>query len=161
MIRPATADDAAAIARIYNHYVLNTVVTFEEQPVAAADLEQRMAAVAAESLPWLVAVESGGVAGYAYAGRWHARSAYRYSAESTVYLDPAATGRGLGTALYGALLPLLRARGLHAVIGGIALPNAASVALHEKLGFVKVSQFREVGFKLARWVDVGHWQLLL
>jgi L-amino acid N-acyltransferase YncA len=84
MIRPASSDDAKAIARIYNHYVINTVVTFEERPVEATDVIQRLTVAADASLPWLVAVENDAVVGYAYAGRWHARSAYRYSAESTL-----------------------------------------------------------------------------
>src|SRR5262245_47141090 len=157
-IRAATSEDAEAILRIYNHYVVNTVVTFEEAPVEVPAMVERMDTVAKASLPWLVAVEDGAVVGYAYAARWHARSAYRFSVESTVYLDPSATGRGVGSLLYGALLPALRERGIHTVIGGIALPNDPSVGLHEKFGFVKVSHFKEVGFKFNRWVDVGHWQ---
>jgi L-amino acid N-acyltransferase YncA len=160
-IRAATAGDAEAMARIYNHYIRETIVTFEEEPVDGATMAARLQETAAVSLPWLVAEAGGGVLGYAYASKWKGRCAYRYSVESTVYLDPAQTGRGVGTQLYAALLDALRARSLHAVIGGIALPNAASVGLHERLGFEKVAQFREVGFKFGRWIDVGYWQLLI
>ena len=164
-IRPAQAADAGAIARIYNHYVRETHVTFEETPVDAAEMATRIAETGAASLPWLVAQSSaasaGDVLGYAYASKWKGRCAYRHSVEATVYLAPGATGRGLGFALYNALLAQLREHRLHAVIGGIALPNPASIALHEKLGFEQVAHFREVGFKFGRWVDVGYWQRLL
>ena len=105
-----------------------------------------------------MAEQGGLVVGYAYATRWRARAAYRESVESSVYLAPEATGRGLGRALYDVLLPELRGSGLHAVIGGITLPNAASVALHEALGFTHVGTFREVGYKFGRRIDVGYWQ---
>ena len=161
MIRAAAPADAGAIARIYNHFVVDTIVTFEEAPVAADDIAARIAEVKQASLPWLVTEVDGSVIGYAYASAWKGRCAYRYSAEATVYLDPACTGQGYGTALYWALLDELGRRGTHAVIGGIALPNAASVALHETLGFAKVAHFSEVGYKFNRWIDVGYWQRLL
>jgi len=160
-IREATASDAAPIAAIYDHYILKTVVTFEEEPVSDAEIARRIEEVRAASLPWLVAEAEGHVLGYAYARPWHARSAYRFSVESTIYLAHDAVGRGVGTELYGALLARLPTRGIHAVLGGIALPNAASVALHEKLGFRKVAELAEVGFKFERWIDVGYWQRLL
>jgi L-amino acid N-acyltransferase YncA len=161
MIRPATSDDADAICAIYNHHVAHTVVTFEEQPVAAADMRARMTDVAAAQLPWLVLEEAGEVLGYSYAGRWKPRSAYRFTVESTIYLAEHAVGRGIGRALYGELLAELARLGVHAVLGGISLPNAASVALHEKLGFTQVAHFRELGWKFERWIDVGYWQLQL
>ena len=160
-IRAATADDGTALAHIYNHYIANTVVTFEETAVSAADMTTRVAEVTAAKLPWLVAHGSEGVNGFADASRWKGRCAYRYSVETTVYLEPSAVGRGLGTALYAALIARLEQLGCHAMIGGIALPNEPSVALHEKFGMRKVAQFAEVGFKFGRWVDVGYWQKLL
>ena len=160
-IREATPSDATAIAEIYNHYVTETVVTFEEEPVAAAEMARRIEEVRSASLPWLVAEEGLEVAGYAYATRWRGRSGYRFSAEVTVYLASGRGGRGIGSKLYEQLFSLLRARGVHAVMGGIALPNEASVALHEKLGMRKVAHFEQVGFKLDRWIDVGYWQRLL
>jgi phosphinothricin acetyltransferase len=157
-IRPAEPADAAGIAAIYNHYVAQTVVTFEEEPVSAAEIVRRIEDVRSAELPWLVAEQAGRVTGYAYATRWRPRSAYRFSAEITVYLGPADGGRGIGSQLYAELFARLKARGIHAVMAGIALPNEASVALHEKYGMRKVAQFQEVGFKLGRWVDVGYWQ---
>jgi len=159
-IRPATRGDAADIANIYNHYIRDTVVTFEEREIAAVDMADRLAAVSANDLPWLVAESAGAVVGYAYADRWKQRSAYRHSVESTIYLDAKQIGTGLGKRLYRQFLGALPAS-VHVVIGGIALPNAASVALHERLGFAKVAHFREVGFKFARWIDVGYWQKTL
>jgi L-amino acid N-acyltransferase YncA len=159
LIRPAVLSDTEAIVRIYNHYILNTVVTFEEQAVSVIEMAERMKAVEAASLPWLVAECADQVVGYAYAGKWHGRSAYRYSVECTVYLDPAATGQGLGTELYNALFAILRCKPVHTVIGCIALPNEASIALHEKFGLKKVAHFKEVGFKFNRWIDVGYWQI--
>ena len=161
LVRAAIATDADAIARIYNYYVENTVITFEEEAVSAADMAARIAEAQGLSLPWLVAEVDGSVAGYAYARRWRPRSAYRYSAETTIYLARGYEGRSIGTTLYSALLPLLRERGIHVAIGGVALPNDASVALHEKLGFERVATFRQVGFKHDRWVDVAYWQLVL
>jgi phosphinothricin acetyltransferase len=163
-IRAATLSDAAAIAGIYNHYVTETVVTFEEEPVPAAEIARRIEEVQSASLPWLVAeagADASDIAGYAYATRWKVRSGYRLSAEITVYLAPGRAGQGIGSKLYGQLFPLLQARRIHAVMGGIALPNEASVALHEKFGMRKVAHFEQVGFKLDRWIDVGYWQRIL
>jgi len=160
-VRAACAADAPAIAALYNHHVLHTTITFEDTAVSGSDIEQRIAACAAHGLPWLIAHERESLLGYAYGGQWRTRAAYRFAAESTIYLTPQASGQGLGTRLYNALLAELRSRSLHCAIGGIALPNAASVALHEKLGFRQVAHFQQVGFKLGRWIDVGYWQLLL
>lgn len=161
MIRPATVADAAAIAQIYNYYITDTTITFEEEPISSDEIAHRMGKVATLGLPWLVAEEGGRITGYAYASRWKERSAYRFICESTVYLDRQAVGHGLGTRLYQALLALLRQQGLHGVMGVIALPNEASVALHEKLGFRQAAHFREVGFKFGHWIDVGYWQAML
>lgn len=160
MIRAATAADAAAIAAIYNHYVATTTISFEERPVGDAEMAERVAGVTA-GLPWLVFEEDGAIMGYAYATPWRARSAYRYSVESSVYVSRDYPRRGIGKRLYLALIEDLRARGVHMVIGGIAQPNEGSVALHESVGFVKVAHFKEVGWKFERWVDVGYWELNL
>ena len=160
MLRPVHPDDAPAICAIYNHYVLDTPITFEEIPVAPEEMRQRILDVAG-TLPWLVFEEDSQLIAYAYAGPWRPRSAYRFTVEATVYLDPASVGKGVGSALLDALLAELRMREVHSVIGGIALPNEASVALFEKFGFRQVAHFREVGRKFDRWIDVGNWQLLL
>jgi phosphinothricin acetyltransferase len=161
IVRSALAADAEAIARIYNYYIQNTVITFEEEPVSAQIMATRVAEVQSLSLPWLVAKTDKAVVGYAYATKWKARSAYRFSVETTIYLEHGCEGRGIGTALYSELLNILRERGVHVAIGGAALPNEASAALHESLGFVLVATFPQVGFKHDRWVDVAYWQLVL
>lgn len=158
MIRAATSGDAKAIAGIYNPYVAETIITFEEQPVSAQEVEQRISQVLGGGLPYLVAELEGQVCGYAYATPWRVRSAYRFSTETTVYLTKAHVGKGSGSLLYSELLARLASLGAHVAIGGVALPNDASVALHEKLGFKKVAHFEEVGHKFGKWVDVGYWQ---
>jgi L-amino acid N-acyltransferase YncA len=160
-IRSATAADADHICVIYNHYIATTTISFEEQPVTAADIAQRIADVGAVQLPWLVMLDGDMLIGYAYATKWRVRAAYRFAVETSVYLDPRHAGKGAGTVLYEALLAELRQRELHLVIGGIAQPNEASVRLHERLGFLKVAHFSEVGLKFGRWIDVGYWQLKL
>ena len=112
-------------------------------------------------LPWVVCEEKGELLGYALTSRWKSRCAYQYSLESTVYLKPGATGRGLGSALYESLIERVRERNYHTLIGGIALPNEPSIRLHEKFGFEKIGHFREVGYKFDRWIDVGYWELVL
>ena len=160
MIRPALPSDAAALCAIYNPYVAATTISFEESPVAEADMARRIGDVTAR-LPWLLFEQDGVVAGYAYAGPWRTRSAYRFAVESTVYVAPQWARRGIGTQLYRALIGALRAGGIRTVIGGIAQPNPASVALHEQQGFEKVAHFSQVGRKFGAWVDVGYWQLVL
>ena len=157
-LRDASSDDAAAIAAIYNPFVANTSISFEEEAVAEPEMRQRIAAVQDGGLPWLVALVDGNVAGYAYATKWRVRKAYRFAVEASVYVSPTHAGQGLGSALYTALLARLGDGGIHMVIGGIALPNAPSIALHEKLGFTKVAHFSEVGQKFGRWIDVGYWE---
>jgi phosphinothricin acetyltransferase len=160
IMRDATPADAAAIAAIYNHYVATTPISMETDPVADEEMARRIAEVQDGALPWLVLFDEGRVLGYAYASKWRARPGYRHAVESSVYVDHGQHGRGLGLALYRALLARLEGR-FHAVIGGIALPNAASIALHERLGFRQVACFPEVGHKFGAWVDVGYWQLTL
>lgn len=161
MLREARQSDAACITEIYNHYILHSTATFEEQPVSAGDLAARIAEVAAAGLPWLVSDAGDGIAGYAYASKWKGRCAYRYAVETTIYVAPDRQGQGTGTQLYAELLDRLRARSIHAALAGIALPNAASIVLHERAGFAKVAHLREVGYKFERWIDVGYWEIIL
>jgi L-amino acid N-acyltransferase YncA len=160
-VRPATITDADSMARIYNFYVVETTVSFEEEVVPAAEMTARLQEVQGASLPWLVAARAGEVIGYAYAAKWKGRSAYRFSVEVSVYLGHGRGGRGLGSKLYRHLLAALHSHGIHAAIAVIALPNEASVALHEKFGFEKVAQLPEVGLKFNKWIDVGYWEKIL
>jgi len=160
LIRPVVLEDAGAIAAIYNRHVTGTIVTFEEDPVSVAQMTARIEALS-RGLPWLVCEQEGSLAGYAYASAWKTRSAYRFAAETSIYVADSQVGRGVGRHLYGALLDELRRRGLFVALGCISLPNAASVALHERLGFEQVAEFPAVGWKFGSWVDVGYWQLRL
>src|SRR5258706_5166869 len=159
-IREATARDAQAICGMYNPHIRDTIVSFEEIEVPIPEMRERIAGVT-QSFPWLVAEQNGVLLGYAYAGTFSKRSAYRHSVETTIYVEEAARGHGFGAELYFALLDRLRAMPLRTALGIIALPNAASVALHEKCGFKKVAHLSEVGFKFGRWIDVGYWQIVL
>jgi Sortase and related acyltransferases len=156
--RPATDADATSITQIYNYYIVESVVTFEEEPLAASEMLRRIAAVRSAGLPWVVAEEDGVLAGYAYATPWKERRGYRFSVETTIYLAKDFSGLGIGTKLYAELFRLLEARGIRSAIGGIALPNDASVALHEKMGMRKVAEFERVGVKFGQWLNVGYWQ---
>jgi len=157
-IREGRLEDAPALAAIYNHYIVHTIITFEEVPIPNGEMERRMREVTDEmDLPWIVGERDRRVAGFAYAHPWQTRSAYRHSVESSIYLHPDATGTGLGTRLYADLIERLEQRPFHRLIGGISLPNEASVALHKRLGFTHCATFPEVGWKLGRWVDVGYW----
>jgi phosphinothricin acetyltransferase len=159
-IRPVTLADAEAICTIYNHYVLNTTISFELDALSTQEMAARISEVSA-SFPWLVYEEEGRILGYAYASKWKPRLAYRHSVESSVYLGQDSGGKGVGTQLYRRLLSELKQMGVHLVIGGITQPNPASVALHEKMGYVKCGHFTEVGYKFDRWLDVAYWQLNL
>ena len=156
-IRPCLPDDCQAICDIYNYYIENTVISFEETALTLAEQQERVAACT-RNYPWLVCLVDDRIVGYAYANKWQQRSAYRLCAETTVYLRPGETGRGYGAALYRALLPLLYRQGLRVAIAGIALPNEASVKLHESIGFSQVAHYPGVGMKFGRRVDVGYWQ---
>jgi L-amino acid N-acyltransferase YncA len=159
-VRDAAHGDAVALADIYNPYVLETTITFEEVGASPACMAERVAEAAEARLPFLVAESAGIPVGFAYASRWKGRCAYRFTAETTVYVDRRQWRRGTGSALYARVLDLLKDTGYHAAIGGIALPNEPSIRLHERLGFTHVAHFREVGFKFNRWIDVGYWQRL-
>jgi L-amino acid N-acyltransferase YncA len=160
MIRDATAADVDRLCAIYNHYVLNTVITFEEEPVSSSEMTQRVADVQ-QQLMWLVYETDYGVIGYAYASRWKVRAAYRFAVEASVYVDRGHHGKGVGKALYAALLERLRETKVHSVVGGVAGANPASFGLHDAFGFKKVAQFHEIGHKFGQWIDVTYFQLLL
>lgn len=153
-IRPAAAGDLPALCAIYAGHVLHGAASFEEVPPDLAEFERRWRSIAELGLPYLVACDPGGILGYAYAGPYRPRSAYRFSVEDSIYLDPKATGRGIGRRLLTLVIDGATAAGkrqMLAVIGDSA--NRASVALHFSLGFTEVGTFRAVGFKFGRWVD--------
>lgn len=159
IIRAVKLSDANSIAEIYNHYILESTITFEETSVDGQEIASRIAALKVLNLPWYVAEDSHqNFMGYAYASQWKGRCAYRRSVEVTVYLSPAHVRKGAGSCLYEVLFEKLKSLGYHTVIGGISLPNPASIKLHEKFQMVKSAHFKDVGFKFGQWVDVGYWQ---
>ncbi len=159
--RDAVSADAGRIADIYNHYISDTIVTFELDPVTPEEIGRRIREIT-KDYPYLAATDdSGTVIGYAYASRFREREAYRHTAEVTIYLDRNRTGAGLGGPLFSELLGRLRKTDTVALIGAIALPNEPSVRLHEKFDFRKVAHLEKVGFKFGEWIDVGYWELLI
>ncbi|WP_271299209.1 GNAT family N-acetyltransferase [Sphingomonas sp. CV7422] len=162
-LRPATGDDAAAIAAIYAPHVLAGTVSFEVEAPDPHTMQARMAR--ADGLyPWIVATtgaDQGGVLGYAYATRFSERDAYRWAVETTIYVADVAQRQGVGRLLYQGLIHTLRAQGFTQAIARIALPNNASITLHEQVGFRRAGVFRAIGHKHGQWIDVGYWQCML
>ena len=159
MIRRVRAEDAACLCDLYNHFVETSIVTFDEERLTEVTFQAKIGDVS-ERHPWFVYDLNGTPKGYALASPWKSRCAYRYSVETTVYVSPAHQGCGIGTALYRHLIDSLVKTEVHSLIAGITLPNPASITLHEKLGFEKIGQFKEVGRKFDKWLDVGYWELL-
>ena len=159
IIRPATEHDAEALAAIYGHAVLHGFGTFEEEPPTAADMEGRRRLIANRDLPYLVAEDDGQVLGFAYAGPFRPRAAYRYTLEDSVYVAPDATGKGVGRALLTAIIAACEAMGVRQLIAVVGdSGNSASLALHRSLGFEQTGISRSVGFKHGRWVDIVQLQ---
>lgn len=157
-LRAARAGDMEAVQAIYAHHVLTGFASFEEVPPDVAEITRRWTAIVEAGLPYLCAVEgeagAGPILGYAYAGPYRPRSAYRYSVEDSIYLAPGATGRGIGRALLNALIEgctQMGKRQMIAIIGDSG--NLASISLHRACGFRPVGTFAAVGFKHGRWVD--------
>jgi phosphinothricin acetyltransferase len=160
MIRPVTIEDAAAVCEIYNPYIANTTITFEESPVTADQMKERIRKISA-AYPWIVWEDDGGISGYAYLHAWHERQAYRFAAEDSIYIREDRLGKGMGEALLSRLLEEAQRMKLHVIMSVITVPNEQSVGLHEKFGFKKAGLFSEIGCKLGRRLDVGYWELIL
>jgi L-amino acid N-acyltransferase YncA len=152
--------DGAGCAAVYGPFVRDTVISFEDQPPDERELARRIEHTT-RTHPWLVAEVGGELAGYAYATRHRDRHAYRWAANVTVYVAPPHHRRGIGRALYGALMPLLVRQGLFVACAGVTLPNDASVGFHESFGFIPVGVYRRIGWKAGAWWDVGWWELEL
>jgi L-amino acid N-acyltransferase YncA len=158
LIRLARDSDAAAIASIYRPYVEQSRISFEETAPDAVEIARRVAGDRPGHYPWFVAEEDGRLLGFASSSPFRTRRAYRWVVETGIYLDPDGKGRGIGRSLLSTMIGVLEQQGYVAAVGAIALPNAASVALHEKLGFIHTGTYRQVGFKMDEWLDVGLWQ---
>ena len=162
IVRAATEADAAALAEIYGDAVLHGYGTFEEDPPGPADMDGRRRTVQDMGLPYLVAEIDSRVLGFAYAGPFRARAAYRYTLEDSVYVSPEAKGKGVGRAVLSAVIEACEALGIRqlmAVIGDTQ--NSGSIGLHTALGFETMGTGRSVGFKHGRWVDIVHMQKAL
>jgi L-amino acid N-acyltransferase YncA len=159
-IRKATESDASAIAEIYNYYVLNTIITFEIDPVSPDDMRKRIEGKIVK-YDWIVGEANGKITGYAYYGPYRERAAYDQTVESTVYLAKEERGKGYGRQIYGRLIEMATERGYRQMIGVIALPNPESVKLHSQLGFVEAGILKKVGYKFGRYLDTGMWQKTL
>lgn len=152
-MRQAGPDDAEACAAIYAPYVRETAISFELEPPTAEQMQARIEA-ALRTHTWVVLEEDGRVVGYAYGGPLHARAAYRWSCEVSVYVEAGRRRSGVGRALYEALFARLAERGYVRAVAGMTLPNESSAALHRALGFESVGVYREIGFKFDAWHDV-------
>lgn len=161
-IEPASVDDAASIAEIYDHYVINGTATFEVEPPGAAEMEQRIRKVLEGGYPWLVARgQDGRVLGYAYAGPFASRAGYRYSCETSIYVRHDALGQGMGTRLLGALLERCESAGLRQAFAIIAGTEPASVVLHARHGYRPCGTLENAGRKHGQWIDVFYMQRAL
>ena len=156
-IRLARDGDVDAIVEIYRPIVESTTISFETSVPDHEEMARRVHDTL-QSYPWLICELDGHVAGYAYAARHRVRGAYRWSVDTSVYIDDGYRRRGVGRGLYESLFAILAAQGYFNAYAGIALPNQASVALHESMGFEQIGVYRGVGYKLGRWCDVGWWQ---
>jgi L-amino acid N-acyltransferase YncA len=159
-LRLATSADAAAIAEIYRPIVASTPISFELDPPDQHEFERRIEKTLTNH-PWLVCENRRRVAGYAYASRHRERSAYQWSVDTSVYVHSDFRRRGVGQALYTSLFRILVAQGYYNAYAGITLPNPGSVGLHESLGFKPLCVYRNVGYKMGAWYDVGWWELAL
>ena len=159
-IRFATKEDAAAVLHIYEGYITNTAVTFETEVPTLEAFEERMEHIMA-GFPWLVCEINDRIAGYAYASKHGERAAYRWSADLSVYIDEKYHRCGIATALYTALLELLRQQGYYTVYAGVSTPNPKSEAFHEAYGFRNLGEFQNAGYKLGAWRGVTWFELPL
>ncbi len=160
LLRAFSPSDVPHANALTNHFIINTVVHFGLTPASDDDFHAYWLAGSVR-FPWLAATIDGRFAGYAKASPWRERDAYRFTAETSVYVALDMHRRGVGKALMLALIAELRAAGFHQAIAGIAMPNDPSVALHESLGFTKIGIFPSVGRKFDQWWSAGFWQLPL
>jgi len=157
MIRISRDDDAGAIHAIYAPSVLHGAATFETALPGEEAMRDRIR-TRLQNYPWLVWEEDDRVLAYAYAGRFRDRAAYDWIAETSIYVHADAHRRGIARRLYGTLLEVMRLQGINQAVGAITLPGAASVAMHEAMGFTTAGVWRQCGYKLGQWWDVGLWQ---
>lgn len=160
MIRHVNLQDTKAIGAIYNEYIRTSIVTFDTEPVEEEEMRRRITLIS-NHYPFFVYETDNEVAGYCYAHAWKEKAAYRHTLETTIYLSPQHTGKGIGRQLMLRLIEECRKSGYHTLVACITEGNEASHILHLKLGFKQVSSFEQVGLKFDRWLGVADYQLLL
>jgi len=160
MIRLATIHDAEQILEIYAPYIQTTSISFEMIVPSKEEMEKRIELVLVNN-PWIVFQEGKSIVGYAYASKHCERAAYKWAVDVSIYIAQDCRGKGIGKALYTALISILRLQGYCNVYAGIGLPNDSSVGIHEYFGFSKIAHFNNVGYKFGQWHDVGWWEMIL
>ncbi len=158
MIRPFKIQDTQQLLDIYNYYVLNSVATFDIEPLAFETFSNKINSIN-KDFPFVVFEENNTILGFAYGSKFRPKPAYNSTVEVTVYIKHTAHGKQIGTKIYSELITRLKHQNFHSAIGVLTLPNEASVKLHEKFGFKQVAELKEVGFKFGKWQNVGFWQL--
>ena len=160
IIRNVLNSDIPQVVEILNHYVRNDSCTFQINTYSISEISEKIAEIT-KVYPYIVMEEGNEVIGFAYASRWREKNAYDKSAETTIYLNPKHKYRGLGKILYQELIEQLREKNFRLLVACLTLPNPSSVRLHESLGFEKVGEFKDAGYKFIRWYNVGFWQKVL
>ena len=157
MIRGFQDSDLKAVTTIFNHYVENATCTFQLKPFSLDEIRQKAQTIQ-KTYPFLVMEQDNQIIGFAYGARWREKQAYDLSVETTIYMTPQNQTKGLGKQLYKTLIDKLGNDGFHLIVACLTLPNDPSIRLHEKLGFTKVGEFTQAGFKFNKWHNVGFWQ---
>ena len=158
IIRTAKPSDAASILEIYTPYILNTAITFETEIPLVENIEHRIITYQ-EDWPWLVYEVNGVIAGYAYVTKHRERAAYQWCVESSVYVSDKFQQKGIAKRLYTTLFEILKYQGCRNVYAGITLPNEKSISFHKKFGFIKIAEYRNIGYKSGKWNTVSWWEL--
>jgi L-amino acid N-acyltransferase YncA len=156
-IRLVKEQDAPQILEVYAPYVKETIITFDYEVPTLEEMTEKIRSIS-PLYPWLACIINDKLIGYAYGSRHRAKAAYEWSPESTIYLSNEAQGKGVGRLLYETLLELLRIQGYATVFAGVGMPNEKSVGLHRAIGFKEIGDFRNIGYKSGRWVDVKWFQ---
>lgn len=160
-IRNVTLQDAKSICDIYNYYIKDTIITFEDEVVSEKEIKERISKILKKGYPYIVYEEDGCVVGYAYVDNWRTRKAYDITLETSIYLDKDSIGKGIGRILYQELINKARQINIYSLIGVVSLPNEPSQKIHADLGFELIGNFKESGRKFDKLIDVEFWQLFL
>lgn len=156
-VRSVALEDAKHLVEIYRPYVEETAITFDYAVPSIYEFEEKITKII-QNYPFFIAEKDDKILGYAYAGEFYPKDAYKWTAEITIYLDKDARGKGIGETLYANLEKELLDRGIYNLTSCIAYPDEGSISFHEKRGYRKVAHFEKVGYKFERWWDVVWYQ---